>query len=276
MGRRLLIALLATGIAALLAAVAATAAPAPARLTISSPAAGRVEVAGGDGLEAGVTQVTFTTRRKDATLALFELRQGVTPEQLAAALAHASGPRDVRDLAALRYAPEIGHGQDATVYVDLRAGTYVAADVTGGSASPAQQTVTVAARPSGSAVARSPAANARLELRDFHFVAPARIGRQGVLRYVNTGKTFHYADAILLRANASFTRALQALRAGRPKVPGSIGFAPLLGLVGPGQTGEARYRLAPGRYVLVCFYADADSRGKPHTRLGMERAITVR
>ena len=263
------------GAVALLADASASAAALP-RVTVSSPAAGRLAVRGAGALKAGVTQITFTTRRKDATLALFELRVGVTPEQLSVALAHAAGPRGVRDLAALRYAPEIGRGHEATVYLDLRAGTYVAADVTSSTARHAQQTITVAARTAGTPAAHSPPAGARIEMRDFRFAAPARIGRSGIVRYINSGQTFHYADAIRLGAHASFRKALQALRAGRSKVPGSIGFAPLLGLVGPGQTGEARYRLAPGRYVLVCFYADADSHDRPHTRLGMERAITVR
>ncbi|HEU4978747.1 MAG TPA: hypothetical protein VFT42_07630, partial [Solirubrobacteraceae bacterium] len=119
---------------ALVATASAGAATAPPRLTVSSPAAGRIDVRGAEQPAAGVTQVTFTTKRPDATLALFELKPGVTPEQFAAALAAASGPRDVRDLATLRYAPEIGRGHDATVYLDLRAGTYVAADVSGGGA----------------------------------------------------------------------------------------------------------------------------------------------
>jgi hypothetical protein len=269
-------ALLGAGVAALLAALPAMAAAGrPAAVTIASPAAGHVDVGGGQGLTAGVTQITFTTRRKDATLALFELKPGVTPEQLAAALAQASGPRDVRDLAALRYAPEIGRGQDATAYLDLRAGTYVAADVSGGSVPPAQQTIAIAAHPAGAPVARSPRATGHIGLRDFRFVAPARIAPRGVLRYANTGRTFHYADAIRLGAHASFAKALTALRAGRSTVPGSTGFAPLIGLVGPGQTGEAPYRLARGRYVLVSFYADADSHDRPQTRLGMERALVV-
>lgn len=274
MARAVLLGLIAA--ATLAAPAAGQAATAPARVVVSSPAAGTLKVHGGDGLVAGVTQVRFTTRRKDATLALFELQPGVTPEQFAAALAQASGPRDVRDLAALRYAPEIGRGQDATVYLDLRAGTYVAADVSGTGAPAPQQTIAVSPRAAGTPLARTPPTVARIVMRDFRYAAPARLPRQGVLRYANSGQTFHYADAIRLRAGASFTKALRALRAGRPKVPGSIGFSPLVGLVGPGQTGATRYRLAPGRYVLVSFYSDADSHGRPQTRLGMERAITVR
>lgn len=275
-GRHIAMLAAAFAVAAAAPAAHAAASPVPPVVRISSPAAGQIAVTGADALTAGVTELRFATKRSDATLALFELAPGVTPDQLAEALKTARGPRDVRDLAALRYAPEIARGQDATAFVDLRAGTYVAADVSGANAPPVTHPFTVAARAAGSPLARSPRATAKLGLRDFRFVAPARIAARGVLRYANTGRTFHYADAIRLRRGASVARALQALRAGRAQVPGSTGFSPLLGLVGPRQTGEVPYRLAPGTYVLVCFFADADSGGRPHTRLGMERAVTVR
>lgn len=36
------------------------------------------------------------------------------------------------------------------------------------------------------------------------------------------------------------------------------------------------YRLTPGRYVLTCFWPDANEGGKPHALLGMYRGINVR
>ena len=35
------------------------------------------------------------------------------------------------------------------------------------------------------------------------------------------------------------------------------------------------YRLTPGRYVLTCFWPDANEGGKPHALLGMYRGMKV-
>jgi hypothetical protein len=245
-------------------------------LTVASRTAGHTTLSGATGLLAGPAHVRFTTTRSDATLALLALKPGTTADSLLAALRSAHGPRDVRDLASLLYAPEISARHDALAYLDLEAGTYAVADVSGKPAGPLK-TFTVAARdPSAPPAPKMPHADAHLGMRDFRFVARPSIPRSGVLRYENTGATFHFADAIRLRSGASVTRALSALRAGRRTVPGAVSFSPLVGIVGPGESGAVDYRLHPGRYVLVCFFADGDSHDRPHTQLGMERAVRIR
>jgi hypothetical protein len=48
------------------------------------------------------------------------------------------------------------------------------------------------------------------------------------------------------------------------------------GVVSPGEAMSLRYRLSPGRYVVVCWWSDADMDNMPHAFMGMYRGLRVR
>jgi hypothetical protein len=46
--------------------------------------------------------------------------------------------------------------------------------------------------------------------------------------------------------------------------------------LGPGQTVYEKLTLAPGRYVLVCFFPDPYNKNRPHALEGMIKEIAIR
>jgi hypothetical protein len=46
-------------------------------------------------------------------------------------------------------------------------------------------------------------------------------------------------------------------------------------VISGGKSMTLKYRLPAGRYVMVCFWPDADMGGTPHAFLGMYRGLKV-
>ncbi len=47
------------------------------------------------------------------------------------------------------------------------------------------------------------------------------------------------------------------------------------GVISPGTSMSFDYKLRPGKYVLLCWWPDADMGGMPHAFMGMVRGLKV-
>ncbi len=109
---------------------------------------------------------------------------------------------------------------------------------------------------------------------------PRSIPGSGVLSFRNNSADNHFiAMARLLpgKTMKDFAAWIEKAKNGEeapPPVDETGGFDS--GVVSPGHRMSARYDLPRGRYVLVCFWPDADMDGMPHAFMGMYRGIRVR
>jgi hypothetical protein len=114
---------------------------------------------------------------------------------------------------------------------------------------------------------------------DHRFVAPRVLPVSGAVRVVNRGARYHEILAIRLERGARMRAVRRQLRRGvDPERIRRIAFTSFfLPPVAPGAVNDVpAATLRRGRYVLVCFYGDRESRNRSHVRLGMERAVRVR
>lgn len=207
----------------------------------------------------GPTRFTYSGRGE---LNLVTLRAGTTVDQLRQAL-QSRTQEAALDLVFLE--ATVLPGTPATV--DLRPNTtYVAA---AGTRAQALTTFTTGAD-SG---ATAPAPDARVRMVDYGFRGPATLPRNGRIRFVNDGTTFHFAIAFPLRPGVAARRANRVFRGTNEKAIGSVVAGPpvdALGLISQGSTQDNEVRFArKGRYAMVCFFAE-------HNRLGMTRVYRVR
>ena len=119
----------------------------------------------------------------------------------------------------------------------------------------------------------APAPDARVRMVDYGFRGPATLPRNGRIRFVNDGTTFHFAIAFPLRPGVGARRANRAFRGTDQRAIGQVVGGPpvdALGLISQGsaQNNEVRFPRR-GRYAMVCFFGE-------HNRLGMTRVYRVR
>lgn len=157
--------------------------------------------------------------------------------------------------------------------ITTRPGTYAVLDTTDGRVSGRPQ-VFVASAPRSAA--RPPERDATVVLRDYRFQMPATLPAGGTVRFRNAGDRLHFAIALKLARGVPVGRVLADLRRGRERAADVAVRQTAVSLVSPDTTNDVALRLAPGRYVLVCYHADAESGGTPHNRLGMQSAFAVR
>jgi hypothetical protein len=93
------------------------------------------------------------------------------------------------------------------------------------------------------------------------------------IQLLNAGKEPH--QAVVLRIDSGKTMADVQTMIATPNmaIPGWVRFPIGVGMIVPGDTGNATAVLAPGHYALVCFISSPD--GKPHFAQGMLRAFEV-
>jgi hypothetical protein len=258
---------------AALGGVAAAQAKAPASLTITYSKSG-VKVSGSP--HAGAATVHFARKGKAAAEAeVARLGKGVSAAAFMKQI-HALAPDDTPDavLAATHTTLVSGISAPGTTTFKLRPGTYVAANIA--PAKPSQYAWTSFKVPKGTGAAL-PKVKPTVTLRNYKIRPSASLPAKGAWKIVNSGMDPHFLVALKIPAGLSNAAAEKAIKTNDEK---AFGKRPqeveLLSVVSPGAVNEVPVDLAKGRWVLACFYANADSKGQPHNMLGMEKAVRLR
>lgn len=108
---------------------------------------------------------------------------------------------------------------------------------------------------------------------------PASIGHKGRLKFRNDSRANHFMILTKLadgKTIEDFHRWIQKTKRG-VDAPPPLDFdnETSTGVVSPGHAMTLKYNLPPGKYVLVCFWPDAEKDGTPHAFMGMYRGIRL-
>jgi hypothetical protein len=242
--------------------------------------AGAVTISGDSALKQGPTMFHFSGANKggkEIDLTLFALKAGASETQLLAASTKLEGPptplqqygKFVLGATLSRQFPSYA------VSLSLTTGMYLLVDDTA-----APKVVGTFSVGSGSSGARAAAPAATITLTDYKIAAPATLPASGTIRFHNEGMSPHFVAMIRTASAATAMKIAMLLHQGKDAKAQKLvkrEIAPPLGLISPGVTDDVVLNnVAPGSYVLACFYGDARSHGKEHTMLGMESVVTVK
>jgi hypothetical protein len=220
---------------------------------------------------AGAVNVVATvTKEKAASLLLVKLQPGVTVQKVFQVIQQAHGDVEaIKGYASVRFDRLAGRGKTST-QTALTPGKWVALDFAP-SGQPPLQTFTVT-KSSHSMTLPTPAAT--VTMKDFAFTGPATLAEGELVRFRNVGKVLHMAVAARFKDMTAATKAVKAFKAGKDGAAEkqAIGQATFMDVNSPGAMQQELITVKPGVYVLACFMS---THGKEHTRLGMERVITV-
>ena len=230
---------------------------------------------------AGTTQsgavnvVSTATGVKEANAILFQLRPGVTVEELETALKNGAGnePNKATKYGSIVFDAEIAPGQSNETQTELAPGQYVA--LAGeGEGSPkfkAAFTVTAAASP-----ATLPAPQATIRSIEFGFRGPTTLHDGELVRFEDEGFLVHMDVAFPAKSKADAKLIVKGLLTGKEKGLEKLVAGEPFSFQGP-VSHEAFQQetitAKPGWYVQACFMTTQD--GRSHTRLGMERIIKI-
>jgi hypothetical protein len=199
---------------------------------------------------------------------LFRLNDGVTAQQVLAAVQHNPDPNAVDPYGSIVYdamAP-------SSTQVVLAPGNYFALNLTGeGPGGFTQFTVTKSSSP-----AALPAARTTQTAIEFGFRGPTVLHDGTIVRAQNAGYLVHMIDGIGVPSKAAGHKLMALLRAGKDRKAQRFSNGQFFGLAGPLSTGAAQQAVLhakPGWYVEACFMDTQD--GREHTQLGMERLVKV-
>lgn len=109
---------------------------------------------------------------------------------------------------------------------------------------------------------------------------PRAIPGSGRLVLRNPSRANHFFSLVRLRKGKTVTDFAEWLEGatnddqGAPPV--NFDVAVESGVIGPDRAMSMRYALPPGRYVLLCWWPDADMGMAPHAVLGMFRGVRMR
>jgi hypothetical protein len=232
----------------------------------------KVTLTGAEGLRPGPLRLVFASDgRRARDLTIFELKSGVTREQVERALRRIRSPDAAERYGKLVSGGAVARGAGYATTIPAKAATYLVIDAT--QTPGVRAAFTVGGEPTA---AVTPAPDGTIGMREYRFDGPATLPRQGVVRFVNRGDELHFGLAVRLKRGASTRSVLRDLRRGRERIPALGSAVEALGLVSGDTTNDVEVRFRPGRYVLVCLYGDRESQNKPHSTLGMARAFRVR
>jgi hypothetical protein len=263
----------AAGVACVVAAGVALAQDTPPTVTITMGAKA-VRVAGAGGLAPGETTLVVRGRRP---MALLELKPSVTPRELRRALARGiDEPAQARPYGTLVAGGNGTRRGPYTTTISLRARTYAVIDIAG--RPKLRATFAAAGSPT---TATAPTPDATVVMRDFVFDGPRTLPADGVVRWENRGRQIHEAILARLKPGTSAKPIVRLIRRGEnPPRRVLAGFATGVGAVDRGTVNDVSTPMPPGSYVMVCFLPDERAgnrrRARPHTALGMVRAVRVR
>ncbi|MCW3000185.1 MAG: Secreted protein [Solirubrobacterales bacterium] len=164
---------------------------------------------------------------------------------------------------------------DGSAVYPMLPGTYLFADITSDRGTPSIP-FTVAGDPA--TAPGLPDAKSTLSLLDYRFELAGSPPRKGDMQLVNKGRRNHILVAFKTRNAASSARAVKALKAGNDRAAGKEIRSQATGasVIGPGERQDLAVVYTPGSYVFVCFWRSKQSKERPHSRLGMAKAVTVK
>ncbi len=252
---------------------AATAAAAHAALPKITVAMNGKKITVGGALQSGGVQIVSTvTHERQGSPIFVRLDPGVSFQQFLKVLPKAAAdPNNLDGTGSIVTDTDVSRGTTSRIQASLKAGNYVALDVSGNGRPPlAPFTIARAAHPA--ALPRPAATIAAIE---FGFRGPRTLHRGDLVRFANHGFLVHmivFATARNHRQARKVARLLKAGKQGKAQRH-ATGFGTFAGPLSHGayQQLTVRHR---GWYVLACFMQTQD--GRDHTRLGMERVIHVR
>ena len=109
--------------------------------------------------------------------------------------------------------------------------------------------------------------------------ASPRIPTRGVIWFQNRSDANHFIQIIKLakgKTMKDFRAWLErAKRGDEANPPVNFRVSVDSGVISGGESMAFRYRLPRGRYVLLCWWPDADMGGMPHAMMGMARGLKV-
>jgi plastocyanin len=260
----------------------------------TEPAANRYAYQGPQSITGGIVTFNFTNAGKQPhELQLAVVSGAQTQAQVVAAITKIIQGHGAVTPSWLKPAGGVGltpPGATSTATVSLPPGQYYVVDtqspgqggsappfLTQGAVAPLQVTGTGSAAP-------VPAPTAAATVGDrpgdkFNFSVSGLKAGKNTLTFINNSKEDHHVTAIALKPGKTLAEAKKVLASnGPPKGP--VPFAnqlpaqtPVLG----GHTKElSQLTLSPGNYVVLCFLADRNGKGKPHFLRGMLKQVTVR
>lgn len=205
---------------------------------------------------------------------LVHLNPGVSYAQALAAVGRAHGdPNALQGLAQITFA--IGYqGPGAySAQTVLTPGQWVAVDTTKNDPTKwptAAFTVSAGGQPQS-----LPRPGATVNAIEFKFTGPTTWHRGETIRFVNAGYLVHMTVGAKFKNAAAARRGMALLKAGKDAAAQKFatGFASFQETVSPGATQQETITASPGVYVIACFMDTQD--GREHTRLGMERMVTI-
>ncbi len=178
-----------------------------------------------------------------------------------------------------------GPGESVTATVHLDAGKYGVAcfipDSKDGKSHASKGMVgEVDVAPTAESVEVAPTADGgKLDMSEFTFAPDAAFKGQGTVSLTNVGVQVH--ETIIVKINDGKTLAdvkgFFLTPPGTPPPSGPPPFTAAGGVVGvgPNQTVYQKMSLAPGKYVLLCFFPDPTKNDEPHAVEGMIKEITI-
>lgn len=256
-----------------LAAVAASPPP-PAQVQITI-APGSIAVSGAP--ESGAAELLVSAARslREPSAVLVRLKPGVSVQELIGYLASnmTGQPATIEPYGAIVFNREVAPGASAESEVWLAPGTYVALDGEGEKSSGWSHTsFTVSPSPAPPAL---PAAEAVERTKGLAFAGPRTLHRGELVRFENDGPGPLMDIAFPARSRADAERLASDLLNGHQRAAEALvasALADFAGTISGGASQQETITAPDGWYVQACFL---ETRGRPDTRLGMERVIRI-
>jgi len=254
---------------------------APAAIDIHATDTG-LQITGLTDVKPGYTRFADTnTTDSDHALMVVKLHDGVTADEMLAALKSPDGVEALGKADFLGGVDDIPHHTTWAESVDLAPGSYVVLDHAEGhgEGNGAWFTepgfyfpFTVADGSSTSAAA--PKADAVIKMRDFAYDMPASLPRDGVIEFQNVGTQLHMGVLLKLNPGVTVDEAMQNLgdEASAAKLGTPLEF---VGATTPGVEVSVEQHFEPGSYIIACMMPDMQKDGTPHAMEGMISSFTV-
>jgi hypothetical protein len=229
-------------------------------------------------LQAGAVNIASTaTGGKEPNVTLFQLKPGVTVNEVYAFLDSKKLTRDPNaagKYGSLVFDTEAGKGKPTEAQTVLAPGQYIALNAEGEDAAKwPRSNFAVAASPSPAAL---PAAQATVRTIDFGFKGPSVLHVGELVRFENEGYLVHMDIAFPAKSRKAAQAIFKGLAKGQEKGLEKLVAGPPVGFAGPISNGafqQSTITAKPGWYVQACFMPTQD--GRPHTLIGMERIIKI-
>jgi hypothetical protein len=230
---------------------------------------------GGAPQSGAVNVVSSATGTKEASAILFQVKPGVTPEEVYSFLsaAKAKDPNNASKYGSIVFDAEVNPGKTSEAQTILQPGQYLAliAEGEGGPKVHTAFTVTTAAAP-----AALPTPEATIRSIEFGFKGPSTLHDGELVRFENEGFLVHMDIAFPAKSEHAAKQIAKALLTGKEKGLRKLVAGEPFGFSGP-VSHEAFQQetitAKPGWYVQACFMDTQD--GRDHTRLGMERVFQI-